>query len=171
MILHELLILDKTDSVFNPIWRQGCYALPFANRLGAVNSSYGWSLSISEINNVWSYEAVSISHIVLSGLLILASQWHWVYSELDIFVSSISGNLVLDLSRIFGIHLSLASITCFTYGLLHLSGLSGPGMWTSDAYGTITSHHIVAGFLGLLVGTWHISTRIIQCIRYGNLLA
>ena len=31
--------------------------------------------------------------------------------------------------------------------------LSGPGMWTSDAYGTITSHHIVAGFLGLLVGT------------------
>ena len=42
-----------------------------------------------------------------------------------------------DLIRIFGIHLTLASLVCFAYGLCHLTGLYGPGMWTSDSRGLL----------------------------------
>ena len=85
------------------------------------------------------YRSIVVGFIVLSGLLILSSQWHWSYADLDIFISSSSGNLVLDSSRIFGIHLSLSSILCFAYGMAHLSGTSGPGIQTSDAYGLLGS--------------------------------
>jgi photosystem II CP47 chlorophyll apoprotein len=196
MLLYEILIVDRTDTVYNPIWRQGCYAMPMATRLGAVSSSYGWSLGISQVATSWSYEAVIVSHILLSGLLVLASQWHWAYSDLDLFISSTSGNLVLDLNRIFGIHLSLSSILCFAYGIAHLSGASGPGIWTSDAYGllgsargvkpsyaltglvfssygVVTAHHIVAGAFGFLVSIWHIAARpqpsLYSIIAMGNL--
>lgn len=104
MLLYELLIVDRTDSVFNPIWRQNCYTLPFASRLGIISSSFGWTEGLIDSNSVWTYEMVLVSHIILSGLLILSSEWHWAYSELDVFISSSSGNLVLDLNRIFGIH-------------------------------------------------------------------
>ena len=26
---YELITLDPTDPVYNPIWRQGCYGIPF----------------------------------------------------------------------------------------------------------------------------------------------
>jgi photosystem II CP47 chlorophyll apoprotein len=113
MLIYELLILDSCDTVFNPLWRQGCYTLPFASRLGALSSSFGWTEGLSSSTSIWSYELVAASHILLSGLLMLSSQWHWAYSELDVFISSTTGNLVLDLNRIFGIHLCLAGITSF----------------------------------------------------------
>ena len=90
MLLYEVLVVDRTDTVFNPVWRQGCYAMPMVVRLGAVSSVYGWSLGISQVGSAWSYELVVVSHIVLSGLLILSSQWHWSYADLDIFISSSS---------------------------------------------------------------------------------
>ena len=31
---YELITLDPTDPVYNPIWRQGCYGIPFISRLG-----------------------------------------------------------------------------------------------------------------------------------------
>ena len=62
MLLYEVLITDRTDTVFNPVWRQGCYAMPIAVRLGSVSSVYGWNLGISQVGSVWSYESIIISH-------------------------------------------------------------------------------------------------------------
>jgi photosystem II CP47 chlorophyll apoprotein len=201
MLLYELIILDPTDPVYNPIWRQGCYVIPFTSRLAVVRSIYDWSLGIelssgATLNPYWTYETVSVAHILLSGLTILASFWHWAYWDLDTFQVGTSGNLTLDLNRIFGIHLTLASLVCLTYGLVHLTGFGGPGMWTSDSfglvgapryvkpiysivslapysYGVISSHHIVAGLTGLLVGLWHISSRpgplIYDLLKMGNI--
>jgi photosystem II CP47 chlorophyll apoprotein len=68
------------------------------------------------------------------------------------------------------------------FGLAHLTGFLGPGMWTSDslnlvgsirfvkasfnllayarlAYGVISSHHIISGLLGTSIGLWHITLR------------
>ena len=90
-----------------------------------------------------------------------------------------TGKLVLDLNQIIGIHVDLASLLCFGFGLAHVSGFLGPGMWTSDSfgvvgsirfvkpiysviglapfcYGVISSNHIVAGFFGICIGLWHI---------------
>ena len=104
---------------------------------------------------------------------------HWAYWDLNVFVSSLTGKLVLDLNQIIGIHVDLASLLCFGFGLAHVSGFLGPGMWTSDSfgvvgsirfvkpiysviglapfcYGVISSNHIVAGFFGICIGLWHI---------------
>merc|ERR1719379_686357 len=81
MLLYECLIVDYTDTVFNPIWRQGSYIIPFSTRLGVTSSSYGWCLSSSFSNTFWTYESVILSHILLSGLLLLSCQWHWIYTE------------------------------------------------------------------------------------------
>jgi photosystem II CP47 chlorophyll apoprotein len=88
----------------------------------------------------WTFETVAASHIILSGLLILAACWHWTYWNLTLFRSTRTGKLDLDLLRIFGIHLLLASSLCFGFGSLHLTAdlpFSGPGMWVSDADGTL----------------------------------
>ena len=61
MLLYELLIVDRTDSVFNPIWRQNCYTLPFASRLGIISSSFGWTEGLIDSNSVWTYEMVLVS--------------------------------------------------------------------------------------------------------------
>jgi photosystem II CP47 chlorophyll apoprotein len=199
MLIYELLVMDSSDPTYNPIWRQGAYVMPFASRIGVVRSSYGWSQSssISQYQYLyWSYECVSLSHIILSGLTILAACWHWAYSDLDVFLSTRMNNISLDLNRIFGIHLLLSSLICTGYGLAHLSGLFGPGMYTSDlhhilgsvrfvkptlslialstlTYAVIPSHHIVAGCFGILVSLWHISSTpspvLFQLMRMGNL--
>jgi photosystem II CP47 chlorophyll apoprotein len=125
-----------------------------------------------------------LAHVFLSGLLVLASFWHWAFWDLDLFVSELSYCLVLDLNKIFGIHLLLSAILCFGFGYGHLSGLAGPGFWTSDSfgllgsvrvvkpvfnvisaqsttfgYGVILAHHIVSGLFGILAALWHISSR------------
>ena len=106
-----------------------------------------------------------------------------------------TGKLVLDLNQIIGIHVSLASLLCFGFGLAHVSGFLGPGMWTSDSfgvvgsirfvkpiysviglapfcYGVISSNHIVAGFFGILSNLWHISSRpgplLYKLLKMGN---
>lgn len=99
---------------------------------------------------------------------------------MDLFVATKTGKLVLDLNKVMGIHLSLASVVSF--GFAHVTGFIGPGMWTSDCfglvgsvrfikliysliglglfcYGVISSNHIVAGIIGIYVGLWHISSR------------
>ena len=125
---------------------------------------------------------MNIGHISLSGSSLLAAFWHWAYWDLNVFLTSTTGRMVLDLNQILGIHLSLASLLCFGFGLAHLTGFKGPGIWTSDSfgvvgsirfvkpmysviglapfcYGVISSNHIVAGFFGLSIGLWHISSR------------
>jgi photosystem II CP47 chlorophyll apoprotein len=119
MTLYELIIFDPTDPLYNPTWRQSCYVIPFISRIGVVSSFYNWSLGVdysSLSNRLWTYETVSASHILLSGLLILASFWHWSYWDLDVFVQSMTLTLALDLSKILGLHLLLASALCFGFG-------------------------------------------------------
>jgi photosystem II CP47 chlorophyll apoprotein len=191
MISYELLYIDVTDPVYDPIWRQGCFVLPFASRLGVVSSVFDWTLGFNISNDsLWNYEIVGVSHIVLSGLLILASFWHWAYWDLEVFDGK------LNLNRIFGIHLTLASILCIGFGINHLTGILGPGMWTTDSYGlvgairyikpsysiinltlysygAISSHHIVAGIVGITAGLWHISSKpgvsLYNIIGMGNI--
>ena len=43
MALFEASKYDPTDYVFNPMWRQGMYVLPFMARLGVTTSWSGWS--------------------------------------------------------------------------------------------------------------------------------
>jgi photosystem II CP47 chlorophyll apoprotein len=111
------------------------------------SSVFNWYLGIETksvdalTNNavLWNFETVSASHLLLSGSLVLSSFWHWSYWDLQVFISSSSSKLVLDLSRIFGIHLLLASIISFGFGLSHLSGFYGPGFWASDSLGLVGS--------------------------------
>ena len=181
MLGYELITVDATDPVLNPIWRQGCYVIPFTSRIGVIRSLYSWSLGIKQrINLYWTYETIAVAHILLSGSCILAACWHWAYSDLNVFC--IGCKLVLDLHDIIGIHLTGGCLLCFGFGLAHVSGFLGAGMWTSDSfglvgsirfvkaafnlielapfcYGSISSHHILAGCFGTIAGFWHISSR------------
>ena len=124
MLCYELITVDATDPVYNPIWRQGCYGMPFISRIGVIGSLYSWSLGIKQsLNLSWTYETMNTAHILLSGSCILAAFWHWAYWDLNVFVLAISRMLVLDLHQIIGIHLLLASLLCLGFGLAQL-GLS-----------------------------------------------
>ena len=84
---------------------------------------------------LWSYEGVALTHIVLSGLCFLAAIWHWVYWDLDLFRDPRTGEPAIDLPKVFGIHLFLSGLLCFGFGAFHVTGIFGPGIWVSDAYG------------------------------------
>lgn len=81
----------------------------------------------------------------MCGLLWLASFWHWVYWDLDLFRDRRTGVPVLDSPKIFGIHLGLASLLCLGFGCFHLG--TYPGIWVSDAYG-------LSGELAVLNPEW-----------------
>lgn len=198
MVLYELAIFDPSDPVLNPMWRQGMFVLPFMARLGVTDSWAGWSVTGSGAVNpgFWSIEGVAIAHIVLSGLLFLASVWHWVYWDLELFRDSRTGEPALDLPKMFGIHLLLAGLLCFGFGAFHLTGLFGPGMWVSDAHGLtgsvqpvapewgpdgfnpfnpggVVAHHIAAGIVGIIAGLFHLTVRppqrLYKALRMGNI--
>ena len=169
MTLYELVVLDSTDPTYNPIWRQGGFVSPFGYRLG-----------LSSAGSYWKEDTVAIAHIPLAGLLLISSIWHWLYWDLDLFINS---NIInIDLFRVFSIHLTLSSLLCASYGLYHISGLFGPGIFSSDAYGilgtqraikpiysigalttysygSISSHHISAGILGIGSSIWPLISR------------
>jgi photosystem II CP47 chlorophyll apoprotein len=117
MAIYELAIFDPSDPIFNPMWRQGMFVLPFMSRLGVTTSWAGWS--IDSIPSAWSYEAVAGVHIVLSGLLMLAAMWHWVFWDLDCFRDRRTNAPALDLPKLFGIHVILSAILCFGFGAFH----------------------------------------------------
>ena len=191
MLLYELITIDPTDPVYNPIWRQAAYTLPFISRIGIIRSLFSWSLGIDPTSNlIWTYETMNTVHILLSGLLILAAFWHWAYWDLDVFFTSM---LRLDLNQILSIHLTLASSLCLGFGLAHLSGFLGPGMWTSDslnlvgsirfvkatfnlqahtrlAYGVISSHHRWIAWHFYRIMAYHIppSELPLQPIKHGK---
>jgi photosystem II CP47 chlorophyll apoprotein len=147
MAFYELSVFDASDAVFNPMWRQGMFVLPFMSRLGITQSWANYNIintntvitenttsalgenntvsALGENNILWSYESVSIAHILLSGALLMAAIWHWVYWDLNIFnYNNINNNTArsannigvnnklssLDLPLIFGIHLFLSSL-------------------------------------------------------------
>ena len=199
MALYELAIFDPSDSVLNPMWRQGMFVLPFMARLGVTGSWRGWSVAGGETSvdpGFWSFEGVAAAHIVLSGLLFLAAVWHWVYWDLELFTDPRTGEPALDLPKMFGIHLFLSGLLCFGFGAFHLTGLWGPGMWVSDAYGLtghvqpvapewgpdgfnpfnpggVVAHHIAAGIVGIIAGLFHLTVRpperLYTALRMGNI--
>jgi photosystem II CP47 chlorophyll apoprotein len=199
MALFELSNFDPSDPVFNPMWRQGMFVLPFMARLGVTKSWGGWSLvpgeSAADVG-VWSFEGVATAHIILSGLLMLASIWHWVYWDLELFRDPRTGEPALDLPKMFGIHLFLSGLLCFGFGAFHLTGLFGPGMWVSDPFGItghvapvapewgpagfnpfnpggVVAHHIAAGTVGIIAGLFHLTVRpperLYKALRMGNI--
>ena len=184
MAFYELSIFDPSDPVFNPMWRQGMYVLPFMTRLGITQSWGGWTINGETSSNpgIWSYEGVATSHIILSGLLFAAAVWHWVFWDLDLFRDPRTGDPALDLPKIFGIHLFLSGLLCFSFGTFHVTGIFGPGIWVSDPFnitgsvqpvapswgadgfdpfnpGGVASHHIAAGILGVIAGLFHLCVR------------
>jgi photosystem II CP47 chlorophyll apoprotein len=199
MAFYELAVFDPSDAVLNPMWRQGMFVLPFMTRLGVTDSWAGWSTAAEVAPGgagIWSYEGVAASHIILSGLLIMASIWHWVFWDLELFRDPRTGDPALDLPKIFGIHLFLSGLLCFGFGAFHVTGLFGPGIWVSDPYGItgsvqavspswgadgfdpynpggIAAHHIAAGILGILAGLFHLSVRppqrLYKGLRMGNI--
>ena len=87
MLGYELITVDATDPVLNPIWRQGCYVIPFTSRIGVIRSLYSWSLGIKLSSLLyWTYETINYAHISLSGSSILAGFWHWAYWDLNVFL-------------------------------------------------------------------------------------
>ena len=38
MLVYELVIVDFTDQLFDPVWRQGMFSLEFASRIGVLSS-------------------------------------------------------------------------------------------------------------------------------------
>ncbi|MCU0551386.1 MAG: photosystem II chlorophyll-binding protein CP47 [Leptolyngbya sp. Prado105] len=198
MALYELAIFDPSDPVLNPMWRQGMFVLPFMARLGVTSSWGGWSVTGETVTDpgFWSFEGVAAAHIVLSGLLFLAACWHWVYWDLELFRDPRTGEPALDLPKMFGIHLFLSGLLCFGFGAFHQTGLFGPGMWVSDAYGVtghiqpvapewgpagfnpfnpggVVAHHIAAGIVGIIAGLFHLSVRpperLYRALRMGNI--
>lgn len=198
MLLFELALFDPSDPVLNPMWRQGCFLMPFVARLGVINSWQGWSITGETVSDpgFWTFEMVAIAHILFSGLEFLAAVWHWKYWDLATFFDSKSGEPVLDLPKIFGIHLFLAGLACFGFGAFHLTGIFGPGMWVSDPYGLtghmqpvapewgpagfnpynpggVVAHHIAAGIVGIIGGLFHMNVRpsenIYRALRMGNI--
>jgi photosystem II CP47 chlorophyll apoprotein len=199
MALFELSNFDPSDAVFNPMWRQGMFVLPFMARLGVTKSWGGWSIVPGESAadaGVWSFEGVATAHIILSGLLMLASIWHWVYWDLELFRDPRTGEPALDLPKMFGIHLFLSGLLCFGFGAFHLTGLFGPGMWVTDPFGItghvapvapewgpsgfnpfnpggVVAHHIAAGTVGIIAGLFHLTVRpperLYKALRMGNI--
>ena len=195
---YELALFDPSEPILNPIWRQGIFVIPFVTRLGVIQSWNNWIITGESIKNIgfWSYEGVALSHILLSGLFILASIWHWTFWDLELFCDPRTENPVLDLPKIFGIHLFLSRALCFRFGSLHSTGLFGPGIWISDPYGLtgriehlkpswgpdgfnpynpsgIPAHHIASGIIGTLAGIFHLSIRpsqrLYNALRIGNI--
>jgi photosystem II CP47 chlorophyll apoprotein len=198
MLLFELALYDPSDPILNPMWRQGCFLMPFVARLGVTNSWQGWSITGEPVADpgFWTFETVAIAHIIFSGLEFLAACWHWVYWDLATFFDKRTGEPVIDLPKVFGIHLLLAGLLCFGFGAFHLTGIFGPGMWVSDPYGLtghmqgvapdwgptgfdpynpggVVVHHIAAGIVGIIGGLFHIAARpsenLYRALRMGNI--
>jgi photosystem II CP47 chlorophyll apoprotein len=68
-------------------------------------------------------EGVAASHIILSGLLFLASIWHWVFWDLELFRDPQTGDPASRSSKIFGIHLFLSGLYICNW-LKHLTIVS-----------------------------------------------
>merc|ERR1712217_536836 len=67
---YELAVFDPSDSVLNPIWRQGIFVLPFMTRIGVTKSRGGWTV---QGKSFWVYEGgpsygVEEGRVVIRGV-------------------------------------------------------------------------------------------------------
>ena len=84
---------------------------------------------------------------------------HWAYWDLNVFVSSLTGKLVLDLNQIIHVR-GFGIISSDSFGVVGSIRFVKPiysviGL-APFCYGVISSNHIVAGFFGICIGLWHI---------------
>lgn len=74
----NFLFVHFDDPIFNPLWRQSSFVIPQAGRLGLVCSTIGDTVTVGLSSTVvWNFEMMSLAHILLSGLLVIAAIWHW----------------------------------------------------------------------------------------------
>lgn len=176
MLAYDLLLLDPSDPLFDPTWRQGSLALPFSQRLGLASSAFAWAASAGAPARAGglALEDSLGAHAALAGLLLAAAAWHWAYWDLDLWVLP-SRAAALHLARVLGVHMSLGGGACFAFGGCHLGAA---GFWTTDSlarfgcarplqpafslpdaglqtYGSLAGHHLAAGALLALAGCWH----------------
>jgi photosystem II CP47 chlorophyll apoprotein len=177
MLLYELTLLDASDPVFNPAWRQGALVLPLAARLG-LGARPDLLVSMGRLGHLTErtpsgFTESLLAHFALSGLMALAASWHWAFWDLDLFFGR-PRVLGLSFGRVFAVHLALAGLPCFAFGSVHLASI---GFWCGDSFGSfgavrplqaqysfaapllnsgaLVAHHSAAG-LGLgLAGCWH----------------
>ena len=76
MALYEISVFDPYNPVFNPVWRQGMFVMPFMTRLGITDSWGGCSITGESVYNIgiWISEGVALSHIILSGMFFLSGK-------------------------------------------------------------------------------------------------
>lgn len=48
----SMAIYDPSDPIFNPMWRQGMFVLPFMSRLGVITSWAGWTIGTTLAHGV-----------------------------------------------------------------------------------------------------------------------
>jgi hypothetical protein len=177
----EIAKQNSSADLLNQSLNSSAYLSPNAVYIG-TGENINADFKAIENPGIWSFEGVGLAHILLSGTLFLAAVWHWVFWDLDLFVDSRTGDFVLDLPKLFSIHLLLSSIACLGFGAFHVTSKFGPGIWVSDAFGMtgrlqgvkgvwdaagfnpynpagIASHHIAAGILGILAALFHATVR------------
>lgn len=173
MLAYDLLLADPSDPLFNPPWRQGSLALPFCQRLGLASSAFAWAAAGVSARGVGLEDSLA-AHAALAGLLLGAAAWHWAFWDLDLFVLPERAPS-LHLARVLGVHMTLGAGACFAFGGGHLGAA---GFWTTDSfarfgcaralqpafsllaagllrYGSLAGHHLGAGALLALAGSWH----------------
>ena len=64
MALFEASKFDPTDNVFNPMWRQGMYVLPFMARLGVTTSWSGWSATGTGAIHGWFVRVDNLEDVI-----------------------------------------------------------------------------------------------------------
>ena len=51
MALYELVIFNPSDPIYDPMWRQDMFVIPFMIYFGITNSWGGWNISGRTITN------------------------------------------------------------------------------------------------------------------------
>jgi hypothetical protein len=125
---------DTSDPIFNPMRLKAMFIITW---FWATSSWTIWV--ISPLTQVWNYKVVAIGHVISSVLLFASSIWHCVYWDLNCSLGRLTGKLVIDSPKLFGIH----------------SSYSGP--WVSDAYG-------IKGGVTIIQPVW-----LNSLLRMGNL--
>ena len=133
MTLYELLVFTEADPELNTMTRStraGTGRLRL-DLLGHEDVANRLIVAGGPTSTFFTLETIMALHIVLAGLLFCASFFHYTFWDLDVFI--FSGQLVLNLNKMFGIHLLLAGLLCYGFGYGHLQQLIG--MWAEDSYG------------------------------------
>ena len=166
-LVFEVVLLDPSDPVLGPLWRQGAFLLPASSRLG-LGASPAQPLSPGDS---------VLAHAAAAAALLLAAGWHWAFWDLLLF-SAPGGAAALHFAGVFGVHLCLAGLLCAGFGAAHLTFI---GPWAADSfgaygsprplrpslsaapapllrYGALAGHHAAAGGLLAAGGLWHASS-------------